>query len=104
MKAPLGLIGNPRENREWTRRREPEQRRFSMGKTVVTFTGYTYEALLARHDDVWTARLLELTDILIDGPYVESLRDLELRFRGSSNQRVLEREDRQALAAALRHT
>jgi len=76
----------------------------AMGKTVVTFTGYTYEALLARHDDVWTARLLELTDILIDGPYVESLRDLELRFRGSSNQRVLEREDRQALAAALRHT
>lgn len=73
----------------------------AMGKTVVTFTGYTYEALLDRRDDAWTARLLELTDLLIDGPYVENLRDLELRFRGSSNQRLLDREARQRIAATL---
>ncbi|MCF0237179.1 MAG: 4Fe-4S cluster-binding domain-containing protein, partial [Sphaerochaetaceae bacterium] len=36
------------------------------------------------------AELLEQTDILIDGPFVESLRDISLQFRGSSNQRVLD--------------
>ena len=34
--------------------------------------------------------LLELTDILIDGLYVQDLRDLTLQFRGSSNQRVID--------------
>ncbi len=72
------------------------------GGDVVTYTGYTYEALLARTErggapDI--ARLLELTDLLIDGPYVEALRDLELPFRGSSNQRLLDRKRRRALAA-----
>ncbi len=70
-----------------------------MGKNVVTFTGYTYEALLRRADP-WTARLLELTDLLIDGPYVEALQNLELRFRGSSNQRELDRAARARLRAA----
>ena len=36
-------------------------------------------------------RLLGKVDVLVDGPYVEALRDLELDFRGSSNQRVLDR-------------
>ncbi|MBQ9405917.1 MAG: anaerobic ribonucleoside-triphosphate reductase activating protein [Desulfovibrio sp.] len=67
-----------------------------MGLDVVTFTGYTYEALLRRADS-WTDRLLALTDLLIDGPYVESLRDPELRFRGSSNQRELDRAARERL-------
>ncbi len=73
----------------------------TMGKNVVTFTGYTYEALLCRPDP-WTRYLLELTDLLIDGPYVEALRDPELRFRGSSNQRELTRADRKRLQAAMR--
>ena len=34
--------------------------------------------------------LLTLCDTLIDGPYIESQRDLTLRFRGSSNQRVID--------------
>ena len=45
------------------------------------------------------ARLLELVDTLVDGPYIEALRDLELKFRGSSNQRLLDREQRALLAA-----
>ena len=74
----------------------------SKGKTVITYTGYTFEDLWQRaQSDPWTARLLELTDVLIDGPYVEELRDLELLFRGSSNQRLLSREDRQALVMGL---
>ncbi len=74
----------------------------SKGKTVITYTGYTFEDLWQRaQEDPWTARLLELTDLLIDGPYVEELRDLELLFRGSSNQRLLSRQDRESLALEL---
>ena len=68
----------------------------ALGKNVVAYTGYTYEQLLAR-TDIWTRRLLEMIDLLIDGPYVEELRDLELQFRGSSNQRLLDREARARL-------
>lgn len=62
----------------------------NLGKTVVTYTGYVHEQLLdiGRYDhDV--SRLLKLTDILIDGPFIEGLRSLELLYRGSSNQRIL---------------
>ena len=72
----------------------------AMRKNVMTYTGYTLEALLARNDH-WTNRLLELTDILVDGPYMEDLRDLELQFRGSSNQRLLYQADRERIAAEL---
>ena len=71
----------------------------ALGRDVVTFTGYTYEALRAS-DDPWTARLLEETDLLVDGPYIEALRDPELRFRGSSNQRELDRDARAQLDAS----
>ena len=36
------------------------------------------------------ARLLELTDLLIDGPFVKTKKDLTLQFRGSSNQRLID--------------
>lgn len=71
----------------------------NMGLSVVTFTGYTYETLLRRHDP-WIDRLLDSTDLLIDGPYVAALRDMELRFRGSSNQRELDRAARAQLRTA----
>jgi len=35
-------------------------------------------------------RLLELTDLLIDGPFIEAKKDLTLKFRGSSNQRLID--------------
>ena len=73
----------------------------AMRKNVMAYTGYTFEALLARND-YWTNRLLELTDVLVDGPYVESLRDLELQFRGSSNQRLLDRAAREQIVAGMR--
>ena len=72
----------------------------ALGKNVMTYTGYVFEDLLARNDS-WTDRLLDLTDTLVDGPYKEELRDLELQFRGSSNQRLLDRADRERLAAAF---
>ena len=72
----------------------------ALGKNVMTYTGYVFEDLLARNDH-WTDRLLDLTDTLVDGPYKEELRDLELQFRGSANQRLLDRAAREKLAAAF---
>ena len=40
--------------------------------------------------DEWVEKLLRMCDLLVDGPYVEGLRDLDLLFRGSSNQRILD--------------
>lgn len=58
---------------------------------IVVFTGYTYEQLqvMAEKDgDVKT--LLELSDLLIDGPFIEKEKNLTLQFRGSSNQRIID--------------
>lgn len=54
---------------------------------IYIWTGYTYEELLARKDKV--SQILKLADVLIDGPYVDNLRDITLPMRGSSNQRVI---------------
>ena len=59
------------------------------GKDVTIFTGYTYEQLLEKNDPAVNA-LLEQCDLLIDGPFVLEQRNLELRFRGSENQRLID--------------
>lgn len=68
----------------------------ALGKNVIAYTGYVFEDLLARNDP-WTNQLLDLTDTLVNGPYKEELRDLELRFRGSANQRLLDRAEGKGL-------
>jgi len=63
------------------------------GLHIMTYTGYVYQDLLdmaAVDPDV--ARLLAETDVLVDGPFVEVLKDIGLRFRGSVNQRVIDME------------
>ncbi len=61
------------------------------GYDVMTWTGYTFEFLMAHRDDRpgWR-RLLEATDVLVDGPFRIERRSLGLPYRGSSNQRVLD--------------
>lgn len=52
-------------------------------KNLWVFTGYTFET-------VPYGEILKYIDVLVDGPYIESLRDVTLPFRGSSNQRVID--------------
>lgn len=66
----------------------------SLGLDVVTYTGYIFEDLLKNLDKEPSWRdLLENTDILIDGPYIQEQRNLMLRFRGSENQRLLDAKE-----------
>ncbi len=59
-----------------------------VNKPIYLWTGYTIEYLLTR--DVPRDCLLEnLIDYLIDGEYIDELRDLNLELRGSSNQRII---------------
>ena len=61
----------------------------SVKKDVTIYTGWTYEQLLAMHDPDVDA-LLSVCDVLVDGPFVESLKDPDLLFRGSENQRLID--------------
>lgn len=60
-------------------------------KHLMVYSGYTYEELqkMAEHQTA-VGELLDLADILVDGPYVEAQRDLTLQYRGSANQRVID--------------
>ena len=58
------------------------------GYEVASYSGYTFEELLAGSDD--QKALLASIDILIDGPFVLAERSLEIAFRGSRNQRILD--------------
>lgn len=60
-----------------------------IGLNVWTYTGYTYEQLLAK-GDADALSLLESTDVLVDGPFILSQRSLELTFCGSRNQRLID--------------
>lgn len=62
------------------------------GKDIWCWTGCIYEAQLLKPSP-WrceaTDDMLRNIDVLVDGPYIEAKRDLTLKFRGSSNQRIL---------------
>ena len=62
-----------------------------LGLNVVTYTGFTFEELMekANEENAFT-ELLENTDILVDGRFVLAKRSIDLNFKGSSNQRLLD--------------
>ena len=69
-------------------------------KTLWVYSGYTYETDLLdpsgrAHCEV-TNEFLSYVDVLVDGEFVESLKDITLQFRGSSNQRILHLSAREA--------
>ncbi len=61
------------------------------GLNIMTYTGYTWEQLLELgRQDRQFMELLGVSDYLVDGPFMEGQKDLNLAFRGSSNQRVID--------------
>lgn len=63
-------------------------------KTIWCYSGFTWEQLTgkepARCRCEVTDTFLSLLDVLVDGPFVEELHDITLRFRGSANQRLID--------------
>ena len=65
---------------------------FGARKTIWIYTGCTLEELRdvqSRWRCEATDAILALTDVLVDGPFIEELKDISLQFRGSSNQRII---------------
>lgn len=56
------------------------------GKTIWCYTGFTIEEIQA---DSRLSMMLPYLDVIVDGPFIMDLKDKELLFRGSSNQRII---------------
>lgn len=56
-------------------------------KTLWVYTGYTIEKIIQTR---YLSRMLPYIDVLVDGPFVKELRNTELPFRGSENQRIID--------------
>ncbi|SCH23918.1 anaerobic ribonucleotide reductase-activating protein [uncultured Clostridium sp.] len=72
-------------------------------KTIWLYTGFTFNELMDNYksyrqtpfeyrDDEWLERweIIRRCDVLVDGPYIKEQRDITLKWRGSSNQRVID--------------
>jgi anaerobic ribonucleoside-triphosphate reductase activating protein len=61
------------------------------GLDVIAYTGYLYEKLIEMSESSPEVMgLLKQVDVLVDGPFVTSLKSYELKFKGSSNQRAID--------------
>ena len=67
-------------------------------KDIWIYTGYTWEDIVEKDrimknlkdDDISELDVAKLCDVLVDGKYIDELRDISLPFRGSSNQRIID--------------
>ena len=63
-------------------------------KSIWCYSGYTYEQLTTPGTRCYrpgiTEQLLSMIDVLVDGPFIQAQHDISLRFRGSSNQRLID--------------
>lgn len=65
-----------------------EVKHFYPNKSIWLFTGYEYEKL--DYEDPILDEILSRVDVLVDGPFIESKKNLNLKFRGSENQRLID--------------
>lgn len=72
---PLGLLKTLRNIRK------------EIDKSIWVYTGFVFEDLV---NIKLTREILEEIDVLVDGEFIEELKDLKLRFKGSSNQRIID--------------
>ena len=73
-----------------------EIKRTYPGKSIWCYSGYLFDEDLAPGGKVYTPytdRMLSCIDILVDGEFIQELKDISLQFRGSSNQRILHLKD-----------
>ena len=61
------------------------------GKSIWLWTGYTIEEILINNNLIQLS-MLSLVDVLIDGRFEEDKKDLKLKYRGSSNQNIIDLE------------
>jgi len=62
-------------------------------KNIWAYSGYTYDTDLSKDGKAFceaTDEMLSMIDVLVDGEFVEELYDISLRFKGSSNQRIID--------------
>ena len=61
-------------------------------KSIWAFSGYLFEKITSGTLGQWstTKEFLSYLDVLVDGPFVEEKKNLNLRFRGSENQRLID--------------
>ncbi len=60
------------------------------GYNIWIYSGYLYEDLMAGNPDPLAPELLACCDVLIDGPFVKALNSYDLKWKGSSNQRIID--------------
>lgn len=59
-------------------------------KTIFMWTGYTINEILESKD---MKNIVKYVDVIIDGPFIEELKDIDLKWRGSSNQNIIYTKD-----------
>lgn len=70
-----------------------EIKKYYPQKNIWCYTGYSYKSDFIEGGSAYTGateEILELIDVLVDGKYIDELYDIRLRFRGSSNQRIID--------------
>lgn len=60
------------------------------GLNVWAYSGYLFEQLLVGVPSIWARRLAMAVDVLVDGPFIQDQMSLELKWRGSANQRIID--------------
>lgn len=93
------LGGEPMENAEDLLALVQAVRRAVPEKSIWVYSGFLYEEIIAQPD---RKALLDACDVLVDGPFIDALKDPGLYFRGSSNQRIIDiAKSREAETAVL---